>query len=153
MAVMKDGLGFLVADINRLMRRAFRQRLAMSDLTLAQSRALVYVSRHQGVRQVELAELLDIAPISLARLVDQLAELGLVERRSDPTDRRAHRIHLMPAATPHLEAIGIVIDEIRGIALAGFDAGEAERLLGGLLHLRGNLAEASIKTEAQVQHE
>ena len=67
-------LGFLLADVSRLMRKAFRQRLEDSALTLAQARTLVYISRHQGIRQVELAELLEIQPITLARLIDQLLD-------------------------------------------------------------------------------
>ena len=70
MKPQQDSLGFLLADVSRLMRRAFQQRSVNSALSLAQARALVYVSRHEGIRQVELAELLDIQPITLARLID-----------------------------------------------------------------------------------
>lgn len=92
-----DGFGFLLSDVSRLMRRAFQSRLRDTDLTLAQARTLVHLSRREGLRQVELADLLEIQPINLARLIDQLTAKELVERRADPTDRRAYRLFLHPA--------------------------------------------------------
>ena len=80
--MQRDSLGFLLADVFRLLRQNFQRRLEGSSLTLAQARALVYLSRHEGVRQVDLAEMLEVQPITLARLIDQLADAGLVERLS-----------------------------------------------------------------------
>src|SRR5450631_3665986 len=108
MKLRQESLGFLLADVSRLMRRAFERRLDGSSLTLAQARALIYVSRHEGVRQVDFAELLEVQPITLGRLIDQLAETGLVERRPDSADRRAYQIFLTPAAASHLAAIETV---------------------------------------------
>ncbi len=87
-----DTLGFLIGDVQRLMRRQFQQQLEGSCLTLAQARALVHIARSEGIRQVDLAERLDIQPITLARQLDQMAENGLVERRSDPHDRPAYQL-------------------------------------------------------------
>ena len=140
MPVHKDGLGFLVADVYRLMRREFLQQLDDRGLTLAQSRALVYVSRHDGLRQVELAELLDLQPITVGRLVDQLAELGLVERRADPTDRRANRVHLLTAAGPYLESFAAAIENVHARAVAGMAPAWARRLVESLVQVRENLA-------------
>ena len=91
MQSLRDGLGFLLADVSRLMRREFAQRMGgrLSSLTFAQARALVHLSRSEGLRQIELANLLEVQPITLARLIDQLDARGLVERRADPDDRRA----------------------------------------------------------------
>jgi DNA-binding MarR family transcriptional regulator len=135
-----ESLGFLLADVSRLMRRAFRQRLEGSSLTMAQARALVYVSRHQGVRQVELADLLEVQPITLARLVDQLAAAGLVERRADPADRRAYRVYLTPGAGPHLAAIEQVAAAIRADALRDFTKQEAAAAMAALARMRDNIA-------------
>ena len=139
MELQQDSLGFLLADVSRLMRRAFQQRLEGSSLTLAQARALVYVSRNEGVRQVDLAELLEVQPITLARLIDQIAAARLVERRADPTDRRAYQLYLKPAATKHLSAIEQVARTIRASALR--DVGTAERaiVLAALRTMRDNL--------------
>lgn len=140
MASPDEGLGFLLADVSRLMRQAFQRRLEGSALTLAQARALIYVSRHEGMRQVELAEMLEIQPITLARLIDHLAEQGLVERRPDPTDRRAYRLHLTPDAGPRLAAIREVTAGIRAEALRGLSPEEAALLTSALRRMHDNLA-------------
>lgn len=140
MASPDEGLGFLLADVSRLMRQAFQRRLEGSALTLAQARALIYVSRHEGVRQVELADMLEIQPITLARLIDHLAEQGLVERRPDPTDRRAYRLHLTPDAGPRLAAIREVTAGIRAEALRGLSPEEAALLASALRRMHDNLA-------------
>jgi DNA-binding MarR family transcriptional regulator len=140
-----NNLGFLVADVARLMRRAFQDRLSGSSLTLtltlAQGRALVYVSRNQGIRQVDLADLLEVQPMTLARLVDQLADAGLVERRPDPLDRRAHRIYPTAEASPHLAAIDDVVVEIRKAASRGLDRTELAAVLAALRRMRSNLSD------------
>jgi DNA-binding MarR family transcriptional regulator len=135
----KDTLGFLLADVARLVRTSFRQRLETSSLTHAQARALIYLSRQEGIRQVELAELLDVQPMTLARLIDRLEDDRLVERRRDPADRRAHRLFLTRDAAFHLEAIEAVVDSIRSDALRGINAKEASVLLATLLKIRENL--------------
>lgn len=138
--MQRDSLGFLLADVSRLIRQRFQQRLEGSSITQAQARALIYVSRQEGLRQVELAELLEVQPITLARLIDQLAKYDLVERRSDPTDRRAYRLYLTPAAAPHLAAIEQVATAVRAEALRGLDKQEAAAALSALRRMRENLA-------------
>lgn len=139
MELRQDSLGFLLADVSRLMRRAFQQRLEGSTLTLAQARALVYISRHEGVRQVDLAEMLEIQPITLARLIDQLADTGLVERRADPADRRAYQVFLTPAAASHLTAIREVAAVIQTDALRDLDEQQAAIAFLALRKMRDNL--------------
>lgn len=140
MGLRQDSLGFLLTDVSRLMRRAFQQRLEGSSLTLAQARALFYVSRHEGVRQIDLAEMLEVQPITLARLIDQLTDAGLVERRPDPNDRRAYRVFMTSAAAPHLAAIEQVAATIRAVALHDLDKQQAATLLLALHKMRDNLA-------------
>ena len=137
-----DSLGFLLADVSRLLRRTFEQSLEGSTLTLAQARALVYVARREGLRQVELAELLEVQPITLARLIDQLAGAGLVERRADPQDRRAYRVFLTAAAAPQLAAIEQAAALIRAEALVGLDDRQIDGLLVALRRMRDNLSGA-----------
>lgn len=136
----KESLGFLLIDVSRHMRRAFQRQLEGSSLTQAQARALIYVSRHEGVRQVELAELLEVQPITLARLLDQLAEAGLVERRPDPADRRAYQVYLTPDAAPHLAAIEQVTAAIRADALRELDEQQVATVMHALRTMRDNLA-------------
>ncbi len=140
MELNQDSLGFLLVDVSRLMRRAFQQRLEGSSLTLAQARALVYVARHEGVRQVDLAEMLEVQPITLARLIDQLADAGLVERRADPSDRRAYRMFLMPAAASHLAAIKQVAAAIQADVLRDLDERQTAIVFLALRKMRDNLA-------------
>lgn len=137
-----DGLGFLLADVSRLMRHEFARRMdaGASALTFAQARALVYLARSEGLRQVELASLLEVQPITLGRLVDQLDARGLVERRVDPDDRRAYRLFLRPAARPHLEAIRAVGASVRADALREVGTAQAAALSATLARMRDNLA-------------
>jgi DNA-binding MarR family transcriptional regulator len=144
-----ESLGFLVADVARMMRSAVQARLGDDPLTYAQARALVYLSRQEGARQVDLAEQLEIQPITLARLVDHLAAAGLVERRADPIDRRAYRLYLTAAAAPRLAAILDVVAAVRADALGGLDADEAARLVDGLHRIRANLG--AVREPARVQ--
>lgn len=136
----QDSLGYLVSDVSRLMRRAFQKQIEGSSLTLAQARALVYVSRNEGIRQVDLADLLEVQPMTLARLVDQLSEGGLVERRADPADRRAHRLHPTRAATPHLAAIEQAVIAVRKDAVRDLGKDDLATVLAALQTIRDNLA-------------
>jgi DNA-binding MarR family transcriptional regulator len=138
----QESLGFLLADASRMMRRTLQQELEGSSLTLAEARALVYVSRNEGVRQVELADLLEVQPITLARLIDTLEQGGLVERRADPADRRAYLIFLTPAAAPRLAAIETAAARVRAVALRGLGRQQAADLMAALRKMRENLAAA-----------
>ncbi|MDO8774001.1 MAG: MarR family transcriptional regulator [Burkholderiaceae bacterium] len=140
MELRQDSLSFLLADVSRLMRRAFRQRLQGSALTLAQARVLIYVSIHEGCRQVDLADLLEVQPITLARLIDKLVEAGLVERRPDPADRRAYQLYLTACAAPHLAAIEEVATTIRADALRDLTEQEAAMVILTLKKMRDNFA-------------
>lgn len=138
--LQQESLGFLLADVSRLMRRAYQQRIQDSSLTLAQARALIYVHRNEGIRQVALAEILEVQPITLARLIDQLESAGLVERRADPGDRRAYHLYLRPAANAQLAAIEKVAGEIRADALRGLSQSEADRVIAALRKMHRNLS-------------
>jgi DNA-binding MarR family transcriptional regulator len=137
-----DGLGFLIVDVSRLMRRRFAEELKATSvrLTLAQARALVYISRRQGLRQVELAAVMEIQPITLARVVDQLADAGFVERRADAGDRRAYQLYLRPAARPQLALIARATEKARLHALEGLGQRAAAALIAALQKVRSNLA-------------
>jgi DNA-binding MarR family transcriptional regulator len=100
-----DSFGFEVAETARLVRREANRRFAALGTTGAQWRVLARLRLSDGVRQVELAEALDVEPITLCRMVDRLEDAGLVERRKDADDRRAWRIHLTAQAAPVLEEL------------------------------------------------
>jgi DNA-binding MarR family transcriptional regulator len=107
---MADQLGFLIGDVSRLLRRAFDVRARTIGVTRPQWRMLTTLSRHEGVNQGRLADLLDVEAITLCRMVDRLADAGLVERRSDPSDRRAWRIYLTENAHPILDELRLLAD-------------------------------------------
>lgn len=136
----QDSLGFMLADVARLMRRDFKLRLQDSCLTHAQARVLVHASRNEGIRQIELAEMLEVQPITLARLLDQLAEVGLIERRPDPGDRRAYHIYLTETAAPHLASIERVAKTIYKAAMRDLSEKQAASVLVALRRMRDNLA-------------
>lgn len=134
-----DSLGFLLADVSRLLRRAIQQRMEGSELTFPQARVMMSISRKEGIRQVELAELLELQPIALVHLLDQLAQRGLVERRPDPTDRRAHQLFLTAAAAPHLAAVKQIAATIQTDMLRGLSKQQSEQVLSNLRTVRDNL--------------
>ncbi|MCK9629924.1 MAG: MarR family transcriptional regulator, partial [Bacteroidales bacterium] len=85
------------------------------------------------------ADILEVQPITLARLIDQLEEAGLVERQTDAADRRAYRMFLTDAATPHLAAIREVGAAIQADVLRDLDKQEAAAVLVALRKMRRNL--------------
>ncbi len=95
---------------------------------------------NEGLHQIDLAELLEVKPITLARLLDQLAKAGLVARRADPGDRRAYRIFLTPATAPHLESVEAVAASVRADALRSLNRQEITALFSALRTIRDNLA-------------
>ena len=132
-------LGIALHDAARLLRTYSDQRARELNTTRAQWAVLARLQRCEGVKQSELAEALDIAPITLGRLIDKLASAGLVERRDDPADRRAHRLYLTEKAAPALSALGALAEDVMGRALAGLDENAIQTILKGLATIKGNL--------------
>ncbi|MFC7050226.1 MarR family winged helix-turn-helix transcriptional regulator [Emcibacter nanhaiensis] len=135
-------IGFLMHDVSRLMRRNFLRRAQKLGLSQAQWMTLFRVYRHEGVKQITLAESMEIQPITLARLIDSLEESGLVDRRRDPDDRRAFRIYLTEKAHPFLDEVQPLLEETRETAMVGFTEQEKTDLLQKLSHIKQNLQDA-----------
>ncbi len=135
----EESIGFLLSDTVRLMRTEFNRRLRQHGITLARAKTLWRLSQEPGLRQVELAQVLEIAPMTLVRLLDRLAKAGHIERRRDPGDRRAFRLYTTPAAKPALALIGRTAREVRAIALRGLARAEREALQRGLRVIKQNL--------------
>ncbi len=148
-------LGFLLHDVARLLRRNFNRRARGLRLTQAQCRALAHVAQNEGIRQIGLAEILEVQPITLARLLDQLARAGLIERRPDPRDRRAYRLFLMPAAMPLLAQIRALGAATRAEATAGLGRARLAELTGALETMRRNLlaAEPASRQRAEIDRD
>jgi MarR family transcriptional regulator, transcriptional regulator for hemolysin len=131
--------GFLINDVARLLRTYADHKAAQFGMTRAQWAVLARLDRAEGLNQSELAEMLDLQPITLTRLLDKLAESGLIERRPDPDDRRAKRLFLTPAARPLLEHLGSVGEDVMAAVLAGLDPQAIEEMIGQLDVVRDNL--------------
>jgi DNA-binding MarR family transcriptional regulator len=134
-----ESFGYEVADTARAMRRDFDRRAAALGVTRSQWRVLARLGRGDGARQVELADALDVEPITLARLVDRLADAGLVERRPDECDRRAWNVFLTEKARPVIARLQALGAEFHADALAGIDDAEKEAARRVLARIRDNL--------------
>lgn len=147
-APMSDSVGFMISDVSRLMRRRFDERARLIGVTRTQWRTLTTLKRHEGINQGGLADLLEVEPITLCRMIDRLEEASLVERRRDPADRRAWQIFLTPKALP-------ILDQLRGLAegmienaLYGLDEVQRDQLMASLNTIRTNLTTPTESDEA-----
>lgn len=132
--------GFLLHDIARLLRKRYDQRARTLGLSRAQWQVLAHLHRHEGIHQQGLAEVLEIEGVTLGRLVQRLEGAGWVERRADPSDRRARRLYTTPKVTPVLERMWALGETTREEALAGLGDGERQLLMETLLKVRGNIS-------------
>ena len=137
---MKETSFTVIADIARLARRAFDARARTIGVTRPQWQVLVVLNRHEGVNQGGLADLLDVEPITVCRMVDRLQEADLVERRPDPTDRRSWRLFLTPKAAELLAQLRPLVEQLEAEAFEGIGQAESEAVLATLGRLRNNLA-------------
>jgi DNA-binding MarR family transcriptional regulator len=133
--------GFVLHDVARLMRKRFEQKARSLGLTRSQWQVLAHLARHEGIGQSALADILEIEPITLGRLLDRLENAGLVERRANPRDRRAWQLFLADKAHPILDQVWELAGETRDEAMAGLTPSEQDRLLTMLLTIRSNLSE------------
>jgi MarR family transcriptional regulator for hemolysin len=141
-------LAFTISDVARLLKTLANQRAARFGMTRAKWAVLSRLDRFEGIHQSELAEMLDLQPISLTRLLDGLCESRLVDRRPDPADRRANRLFLTPEARPLLKSLTDLGEELMEDALAGLGPAELDSLFVGLSLIKENLREALHKKEA-----
>ncbi len=129
----------LLADIGRLVRKRFEQRAQSLGLTRVQWRTLAYLSKNEGIHQGGLAELLEIEPITLVRVLDKLGERGFVERRRHPTDRRIWLLYLREEVRPLLDEIHALADATRAEALKDIADERLEETFTVLSEIKNNL--------------
>ncbi len=135
-----ETLPFEIGETAHSLRRAFDRRATALGVTRAQWKVMFRLDRMPGMRQVELADALDVEPITLCRIVDRLEESGLVERRRDPTDRRAWQLYLTEAAGPTTTSLRELGNDLIDEAFAGIDPDDIATLRRVLDQVRGNLA-------------
>ena len=134
-----QSLGFLLADVTRLMRKHFDRRATAFGLTRAQWRALIWLNASEGMNQSELAEQLEMEPIAIGRVIDRLEAAGFVERRADPVDRRSWRLYLTARARAVLDDMQGISQKLRSEAVQGIDAAELKRTILVLEQIKENL--------------
>jgi MarR family transcriptional regulator, transcriptional regulator for hemolysin len=129
-AHMKESrrFGFLLRDVTRMYAERFEQHAASLGLTLAQCKTLMRLAENEGASQVRLAELTDLEPMTLVRLLDRMEAEGWLERRSDPRDRRVHCLYLTGKAKPLLDDIRQLMDVTWGEAFTGIPKRQSELL-------------------------
>jgi MarR family transcriptional regulator for hemolysin len=142
---------FTLMDVARLLRTYADQRGRQFGISRAQWVVLMRAGRFPGLRQSELAELLDLQPITLTRLVDRLADNGLIERKPDPKDRRANRLYVTPAGKPLLDKLNVLGADMMETVLDGIDPKTVERMLHDLEAVRTNLRGAIARNTTQPQ--
>ena len=148
---IKREFAFTIMDVARLLKTYADQRARQFGISRAQWAVLIRIDRAEGLKQTELADMLDLQPITLTRLLDRLADNGLIERRSDPNDRRANRLYLMPAAKPLLDRLSDLGADMMEIVLDGLSATSIERMLKELSAVKDNLRSAIARNANQQQ--
>jgi MarR family transcriptional regulator, transcriptional regulator for hemolysin len=139
---LRREFAFVLNDVARLLRTYADQRARRLGMTRAQWAVLARLEHHEGLKQSELAEMLDLQPITLTRLVDRLCANGMIERRADPSDRRAKRLHLTPLARPLMDRLAELGQDMMGTVLEGFDNETIEQMTVDLGRAKENLREA-----------
>src|ERR1700749_3305296 len=133
---------FTLGELQRLVRASADKQAARYGITRAQWAVLAKVERAEGMKQTELAELMEMQPITLTRLIDKLSDAGWIERRGDDTDRRVNRLYLRKAARPLLGKLSGLRSELTRTALGGINPADAPRLLSQLEAIKENVRNA-----------
>ncbi|HEX3346736.1 MAG TPA: MarR family transcriptional regulator [Acetobacteraceae bacterium] len=137
---------FLLHDLARQLRTDADRRAAAHGMTRAQWVALFWLRRRPGLSQKELAELLEIEPISAGRLVDRLEARGMLERRQDPADRRIWRLHLLPDAQPVLDELNGEREAMHAMTVAGIDPNSLRVVRETLAQMKANVVAGCSRT-------
>src|SRR5436305_15349828 len=133
---------FTLGELYRLLRVYADKEASRFGITRAQWAVLAKVERSEGMKQSELAELMEMQPITLTRLIDKLCDNGWIERRSDDSDRRVNRLYLRKAARPLLGKLSGLRSELTETELEGINPADAHRMLAQLETIKENVRNA-----------
>ena len=142
-------VGFLAADISRLMRTEFDRQVGALGVTRAQWMVLARLARKPGCSQTELAEMMEVERATAGRLLDRLEENGLVRREADPADRRIRRVFPTKLAATEQARMRFVADGIVDDALSTLTPPEREALIELLSAVRAQLSRITQANGAQ----
>ena len=146
-----ETIPFEIGETAHALRKAFDRLAVGLGVTRAQWKVLFKLTRTPGLRQVELADMLDLEPITLCRIVDRLEEAGLVERTRDPEDRRAWRLHVTANAQPLIAKLQAIGAELVEQAFAGIDRKDIEITRKVLSQARENASRSGVINRASNQ--
>ena len=133
-----------IGETAHALRKAFGRRVASLGVTGAQWKVLFKLTLKPGLRQTDLADMLDLEPITLTRIIDRLQEAGLVERSPDPTDRRAWRLHVTAKAEPVVEKLRAIAAELTAEAFAGVNPKDIETTRKVLAQVRERVGQCGV---------
>ena len=133
-------LGFLIHDVSRMRRAAYDQLMKPLNITRARWWVLAHLSRHDGMMQSQLADVLEVGKASLGTVIEQLESSGWVERRSDPSDKRAKRVYLTRAAQPLIKTMTHEEDLFNKRILGSLNGDDRKTLIRLLLQIKDSLA-------------
>jgi DNA-binding MarR family transcriptional regulator len=131
--------GFLLKDVSQRYVLRFEQRARWISLTLPQCKALVRLEKNEGVSQARLAELADVEPMTMVRILDRMEADDLIERRQDPADRRARRLHLTGKGRTLLDKIWHLAELTRAETFAGIHQKDRDAFMGLLERMHRNV--------------
>ncbi len=133
---LKRQLVAQLVESSRLLRNYIDHRAKSRGTTRAQWIVLFRLRDQEGLSQVDLADVLELQPISLVRLLDRLVEQGLLERRHDPKDRRANRLFLTASGRQLVDDLDSLRDGIAGDVLKNLSAEAIETTLTSLREIK-----------------
>jgi len=141
---MDENIGTLLAQVSRLLRRNFDERARCIGVTRPQWQVLSLLRVHAGSNQGSLAEILEVEPITLGRMIDRLQDAQLVERRADPADRRAWRLYLTGKGEDLIDTLRPYALETMEMAMEGLNQAERDQFRDMLVRIRGNLSRKAV---------
>lgn len=138
---IEEGIGFWVLSTANLYERVANETLSQHGITYRQTQVLGTLAMHGDVIQTELAELIQVEPSTVVRLLDRMERDGWIQRISHPSDRRKKLIRATDRAIPIWETIHACGREIRKKAGYGLSGEQLEQLIGLLAHVHANLTD------------
>ena len=140
-SVLGVRLAFHIHDVSRMRRKAYDQIMKPLGITRAQWWVLAHLSRHDGMMQTQLANVLDVGKASVGTLIERLEASGLIERRPDATDKRAKRVFMLRAAHQLMKKLTVEEAKFNERVLGGLSVHEQQELLRMLSLIKSALSE------------
>ena len=135
--------GWLMHDVQRLIRRNWARALTASGLGLSEPQARILANllrQEEGLTQTQLAGELEMEKAPLGRLLDRMDEAGYIERRPDPNDRRARRVFLSTSGAASIPSLLSVTRQVFADAFVGVPEEKIDVMLDVLGAIKANLS-------------